>query len=183
MYYASKFNLTFGLCKKTWDITKIFTTGYDHVNSQNITEIRVDNNIITDSNIIANIFNSFFSNVGPIPISKTHGDILDYMSGNSLKIMGITDTNGDEIIGIVNLLKSSFSKELTTFSSRATKKVINDLYFLLSIIFNKSFELGQFPDKLKIAKIAPIFKSEDKLLINNYRPISIRPFSLKFLNV
>ena len=47
---------------------------------------------------------------------------------------------------------------------------------MLSIIFNKSFKLRQFPDKLKIAKIIPIFKSEDKLLINNYRLISILPF-------
>ena len=33
--------------------------------------------------------------------------------------------------------------------------------------------MGQCPDELKIAKIIPIFKSEDKLLINNYCPISI----------
>ena len=32
-----------------------------------------------------------------------------------------------------------------------------------------------FPDKLKIAKVVPVFKSEDKTLLNNYRPISILP--------
>ena len=66
MYYASKFNLALGNIKETWDIIKNIKTGYDHINSQNITEIRVDNNIITDSNIIANKFNYFFSNIGPV---------------------------------------------------------------------------------------------------------------------
>ena len=54
--------------------------GYDYVNSQPITEIKIDNNLITDSNIITNKCNSFFSNVGPVIANKspkTHGDILD----------------------------------------------------------------------------------------------------------
>ena len=41
--------------------------------------------------------------------------------------------------------------------------------------------MGHFPDKLKIAKIIPTFKSEDKLLFNNYRPISILHFFSKIL--
>ena len=130
---------------------------------------------------MANKFNSFFTNVGPVlanKIPKTHGDISDYMSGNFSKSMVIIDTNSDEIIRTVNLLKSSFSKGADDISSVVTRKVINELSLSLSIIFNKSLKLGQFSDKLKIAKIIPIFKSEDKLLINNYRPISILLFFL-----
>ena len=32
-----------------------------------------------------------------------------------------------------------------------------------------------FPDKLKIAKVVPIHKSDDETMFNNYRPISILP--------
>ena len=32
-----------------------------------------------------------------------------------------------------------------------------------------------FPDKLKIAKVTPVYKKCDKKLINNYRPISVLP--------
>ena len=38
---------------------------------------------------------------------------------------------------------------------------------------NKSFTTGLFPNMCKIAKVVPIFKSETRLLCNNYRPISL----------
>ena len=56
MYFANKFNLALDNMKKTWDIIKNITFGCDHVNSQPVIEIKVDNNLITDSNIIANNF-------------------------------------------------------------------------------------------------------------------------------
>ena len=37
----------------------------------------------------------------------------------------------------------------------------------------RALTIGIFPDKLKIAKVVPIFKKGDKLNINNYRPISL----------
>ena len=70
MYYANKFNLALGNIKKTWDIIKNITLGCDHVNSQHINEIKVDNNLMADSNIMANLFNYFFSNVGPVLANK-----------------------------------------------------------------------------------------------------------------
>ena len=45
----------------------------------------------------------------------------------------------------------------------------------LASIFNKYFQTGVFPDRLKHAKITPVHKGDDKGLINNYRPISILP--------
>ena len=33
-----------------------------------------------------------------------------------------------------------------------------------------------FPDELKIAKVLPIFKSDDSAQIGNYRPVSVLPF-------
>ena len=51
---------------------------------------------------------------------------------------------------------------------------------LLSII-NLSLSSGVFPDRLKISKIIPIFKSDNASLAQNYRPISILPaLILKF---
>ena len=44
-----------------------------------------------------------------------------------------------------------------------------------------SLESGIFPDKLKIARVIPLFKAGDPANISNYRPISVLPFFSKML--
>ena len=44
---------------------------------------------------------------------------------------------------------------------------------------NLSFSTGIFPDKLKMARVVPIFKKGDKSIPGNYRPISILPIISK----
>ena len=43
----------------------------------------------------------------------------------------------------------------------------------LAELINKSFQSGIFPDIFKLAKVIPIFKSESRILCNDYRPISL----------
>ena len=42
-------------------------------------------------------------------------------------------------------------------------------------MINQSLITGIFPDKLKIAKVIPLFKKNDASVIDNYRPISLLP--------
>ena len=44
---------------------------------------------------------------------------------------------------------------------------------LLTIIVNQTLSTGIFPDRLKIAKIIPLFKKEKKTCLTNYRLISL----------
>jgi hypothetical protein len=43
----------------------------------------------------------------------------------------------------------------------------------LSVLINMSVESGIYPDKLKHAKVIPIFKNDDETDPSNYRPISL----------
>ena len=43
----------------------------------------------------------------------------------------------------------------------------------LTEIINLSFNEGKFPTQLKSANMIPVFKKQDKLEVNNYRPISL----------
>ena len=49
----------------------------------------------------------------------------------------------------------------------------------LTFIINQSLKTGTFPDRLKVARVRPLFKKGDHQLITNYRPISILPSLFK----
>ena len=59
------------------------------------------------------------------------------------------------------------------------KDSLNIIADPLSKIINISLKNGIFPDKLKVAKVLPVFKSEDPQYFVNYRPISLLPYFSK----
>ncbi|SCV66640.1 Reverse transcriptase (RNA-dependent DNA polymerase) [Anaplasma phagocytophilum] len=52
---------------------------------------------------------------------------------------------------------------------------------LLGRLFQQSLSTGELPDDWKNARVVPTFKSEDKNVLNNYRPISLTCVSCKLL--
>lgn len=51
--------------------------------------------------------------------------------------------------------------------------VRNEISKPLCLLFNKSLHERVFPDQWKIAYVIPLFKSGDKSLPSNYRPVSL----------
>ena len=69
----------------------------------------------------------------------------------------------------------SYSKGYDGLSTEHLKLINKDISKCLTLIINQSLNSGIFPDKLKIAKVTPIFKKGDNQIITNYRPISVLP--------
>ncbi|KAI0226336.1 hypothetical protein LSAT2_023070, partial [Lamellibrachia satsuma] len=66
-------------------------------------------------------------------------------------------------------------------SSKLLKLIEPDIVKPLTLLINQVLTTGQFPDKLKVAKVIPIFKKNYLTLFTNYRPISLLPIISKVL--
>ncbi len=64
-------------------------------------------------------------------------------------------------------------------------KIIKCTYNLfldqLTHICNLSLMQGVFPNELKIARVVPLYKADNNMLVNNYRPVSVLPVFSKIL--
>ena len=74
---------------------------------------------------------------------------------------------------IIKNLKSKSSFGHHNISTKILLKLLPILCQRLTLIIHQSLRTGKFPDRLKIAKIIPVYKKEDPYLIKNYCPISI----------
>ena len=74
---------------------------------------------------------------------------------------------------IIKNLKSKSSFGHDNISTKILLKLLPILCQPVTLIINQSLRTGKFPDRLKIAKIIPVYKKEDPNLIKNYCPISI----------
>ena len=86
-----------------------------------------------------------------------------------------------ELCNTVKLLPRNKAPGHDEVSASVVKSVIMNIAKPLTHIFNLSFCIGKFPNQLKLAKVVPIFKSDDRLLVSNYRPISVLPVFSKIL--
>ena len=78
-----------------------------------------------------------------------------------------------EISDIISALKSGKSLGPNSIPMKILKCLSKLISSPLSQIINESFQSGIFPDKMKSAKVMPIFKKGSPLTASNYRPISL----------
>ena len=78
-------------------------------------------------------------------------------------------------------LKINKSPGYDEISFNVIKNCFSELNMPLKYLFEMSLESGIFPDKLKIARVIPLFKAGDLANISNYRPMSILPCFSKML--
>ena len=70
-------------------------------------------------------------------------------------------------------LDSNKSSGVDEVPTKFLKCICHILAPVLTSVINTSFLNGFFPDILKLAKVAPLFKDGDRTDMNNYRPISV----------
>ena len=69
-------------------------------------------------------------------------------------------------------LKTNKSSGYDDISPDVVKRVFHKIFVILKHIFNISLVKGAFPDKLKIARVRPIFKKGNNTLVTTFYPVS-----------
>ena len=145
--------------------------------------ITTEGNCCIDKNEIVNEFNKYFTNIGQnlnAKLNQTVHDPTHYINNNPANFF-CTPTCPTEIINIVHSNNSKKSGGYDNVDPNIIQHVIPQIANQLAHIFNNSFTMGIVPRKLKIAKVIPLYKSENPELFTNYRPISILPCLSKIL--
>ena len=183
-YYRTKFQSAEGNIKENWKIINELLNRNKSNTTSNNTFV-YNEKTISDKQEIANSFNSFFSKIGQnlankIPNSnKSPIEFLQNLEkqANSLFIQPIVE---DELKKILSKLKDSAAgfDEIKPIIIRYSNE---HLFTPLLFILNQSLQSGIFPEKLKIAKVTPIFKKGEHNLFTNYRPISVLSVFSKIL--
>jgi hypothetical protein len=185
-YFKSQLEANKNNIKNTW---KILRSAINKTNDKsNLPQtFNIDGKNVSDTFQIAESFNKFYVNIGKstseqVPISNKH--FTDYLKINQTNSMFLEPVDKCQILEIVNKFKPKISSGHDEIPTKIMKQSISEIIEPLTYIINKSLETGVVPNKLKIAKVIPLFKSLQKNELKNYRPVSLLPaFSKVFEKV
>ena len=142
-------------------------------------EIQIDKERIRDKHKIANELNKYFVSKGHILASElptSNTSALNYMKPprDGQYIWAWRPTQLEEVLKIIHaailMHKSAGNDNVPAVLIKCSAEIIAPI---LVIIFNRFLELGQYPDILKIARVTALHKGGDKVMVDNYRSISV----------
>ena len=138
---------------------------------------------IKETNKIPKIFNSHFSTIDTLlanQINSNPQNYLKYLSNRTSSSTMLDPPTPNEIYNTIFTLKTKVNpdQDLPSFFLKIAAPI---LVPYLAIICYYSYQLDIFSDRMKIAKVIPIYKAGVKTDVNNYRPISVLPCLPKVL--
>ena len=125
---------------------------------------------------IADSFNTFFGTIAEKTKSKifhTNKSHTDYLRDPNNRSLFLKPTTSTKISNIIMSLNNKKANGPASISTNIIKILAPDMSTMLSKIINVSFSTGIFPDCLKLADVVPVHKKDSKLIVENYRPISL----------
>ena len=183
-YYIDLFNKTKHDIRKTW--ASINTVLGKVRNKTTFPEFFNDHGkIIRDPTIITAKFNDFFANIGST-LSKSisyngRKNVSSYLNQRVLSSFHFSAVDQTQVLKIVNDLAPKTSCGRDNLSTKLLQRIVRIIINPLTVTINQSLNTGIFPDRLKIAKVIPLFKKDDNHEFGNYRPISLLPCISKVL--
>ena len=160
--------------RKSWSFIKTMINKHRKSNIQ--CKFKLNNGTVTDDKkVISESFNNFFLNIGPtlaksIPfIDKSP---LSSMGDRVMESLYLQPVTFEEINNILVSLKNTaygWDDISSAFLKLSTQQILQPL----AHICNLSLTEGVISNQLKTANVIPLYKSEDPMLFNHYRNVSL----------
>ena len=166
--------------KKLWaGINQIINKRKNTSNTPVCIEIDNDGNVstIVDPNEIANAFNSHYTTVAEKILKKRkykgNKSFRAYLKNPNINSFMIKPTSPTEIEDIISSFDTSKKAGPNSLPQEVIKPIKKSIAIPLANMFNMSFSEGKYPNFLKISSVIPVYKKDSKLIVSNYRPISL----------
>ena len=138
--------------------------------STQVTQLNVDDQVITGDRNIAHCFNQYFSSIGcklSDNIQKNNIDLMAFVTPveSSLHFSCISAV---KVLSALNQLNSRKSPGLDGISVKLLKDTSDVIAQPITKIFNISHQTGSFPDDWKIAQVSPYHTSIGGFLADKF---------------
>ena len=179
-YIRSKCDDVKGDPRAFWTIIRPFTHSKKNRGDNSIT-LKVDNELVTDSNVIALMFNDHFDSdsadypmMGDHYCSNSHPSICAIQNNclniTSFNLQLISPAEVQQVLGKLDPNKST---DHDGIPAKILRECSKELALPLACLFNTSIVFERFPSAWKLAEVCPVFKKDDPSNICNYGPVSI----------
>ena len=178
IYYNNEFNQNRSNMRNMWNTLPEIIHKQKN-NHTSIKKICFQEKYINDQTEIANTFNDFFINIGPkltkniIQKDQSNISYRKYINTSILSSFNFQLIDDESLRKTFHSLRTKSSSGYDGISTRLLKFLAPALISSLRLIINQSLITGIYPDKLKTAKVIPLYKKGDKTKCDNYRPISL----------
>ena len=141
----------------------------------NIKKIIMNGEEYQENGNIANKMNEYFSSIGETLAEKfkTTSNYRKYVKKRILNSFFLSPVVVNETLKEIAKLDDSKAGGDDNMKPGLVKKTRDVLADKITHIINLSLKNGVVPDKLKLAKVIPIFKTNNRTDPSNYRPISL----------
>lgn len=160
--------------KATW---QIINDVRHNLPRQPIDKIKVDGELTTNPDTIANAFNNYFVDK-IVPLSGSGLNVTQHITSSN-NSMFMAPCLPSDVYNIISGLRNTASVGYDGITTKIVKCVNDCICSHLSHIINLCITTGTFPDDLKKTVVKPLFKKEDRTLMEYYRPIALIPIISK----
>jgi uncharacterized protein YggT (Ycf19 family) len=165
--------------KKTWELIRT-AANLPKANREGISQMLVDGTLVGDPLTIATKFNEHFVTMPaaivsgiPPPAQPFDVDHDPPPPAHPLFSFNNNPVTRSEVLEAFKELKPKKSQDTNHVSMFFLSKIFEQIVKPIHHVIYTSLLTGIVPSQLKIAKIVPVFKSGDRTMMDNYRPISL----------